>query len=375
MKKIKKLVRKSLVIGLVLLFAGVSIVPGISGDPIENSPPIADAGGPYTGFEGSPVTLDASGSYDPDGDSIVFNWDLDDDGFIEFRYWTGESIIEWTWYDDYYGDITVFVMDIYDDEDSDTTTVTIYNVAPTITSLSGLPTDPISIGETISLTSSFTDPGIYDTHTASIDWGDGTQTSGTVSDYNVTGSHSYGDVGVYTVILTVTDDDGGSDIVIFQYVVVYDPDSGFVTGGGWINSSEGAYTLDPNLTGKATFGFVSKYKKGKQTPTGNTEFQFHAAHLNFHSKEYDWMVIAGPKAMFKGNGTINGTGNYGFMLSAIDEELTPSTDIDLFRIKIWDKDNNDEIIYDNQLGESEDKDPITEIGGGQIKIHKKCKDF
>jgi len=74
--------------------------------------------------------------------------------------------------------------------------------------------------------------------------------------------------------------------------------------------------------------------------------------------------------MYKGTGTINGEGNYGFQLSAIDEDLTPSTDVDLFRIKIWDKDNNDEVIYDNKLGAEDDSDPTTEIGGGNIKIHK-----
>jgi hypothetical protein len=82
------------------------------------------------------------------------------------------------------------------------------------------------------------------------------------------------------------------------------------------------------------------------------------------------LVIAGHKAIFKGTGTINGEGNYGFQLSAIDEDLTPSTDVDLFRIKIWDKDNNDEVIYDNKLGAEDDSDPTTEIGGGNIKIHK-----
>jgi hypothetical protein len=59
-EKIIKLVRKRLVIGLSLLLAGVSLVPGISAIEIENNPPIADADGPYTGFEGSPVTFDAS---------------------------------------------------------------------------------------------------------------------------------------------------------------------------------------------------------------------------------------------------------------------------------------------------------------------------
>ena len=172
------------------------------------------------------------------------------------------------------------------------------------------------------------------------------------------------------LILTVTDDDGEVGASMFQYVVIYDPAGGFVTGGGWIDSPTGAYPADPTLTGKANFGFVSKYKKGATTPTCETEFQFKVADLNFHSDSYDWLVIAGPKAMYKGTGTINGEGNHGFMLTAIDEKLTPSTDVDLFRIKIWDKDNGDAIVYDNQIGEADDADLSTAIQGGSVVIHK-----
>ena len=94
--------------------------------------------------------------------------------------------------------------------------------------------------------------------------------------------------------------------------------------------------------------------------------------MDFRSNDYEWLVIqiAGAKATYKGSVTINGQGNYGFKLTSIDEELTPSTDVDLFRIKIWDKDNNDEIIYDNQLGDDDDADPTTQIAGGNIKIHE-----
>lgn len=126
---------------------------------------------------------------------------------------------------------------------------------------------------------------------------------------------------------------------------------------------------EPTLTGKANFGFVSKYKKGQSTPDGNTEFQFKAGDLNFHSTSYEWLVIAHHKAMYKGTGTINGQGNYGFMISVIDEALTPSTDVDLFRIKIWDKNNGDAVVYDNQMGDGENADPTTAIGGGSIVIH------
>ena len=59
----------------------------------------------------------------------------------------------------------------------------------------------------------------------------------------------------------------------------------------------------------ASFGFVSKYKKGATIPTGQTEFQYKVGSLNFHSTDYQWLVIAGARAQYKGTGTINGQGN------------------------------------------------------------------
>jgi len=142
-------------------------------------------------------------------------------------------------------------------------------------------------------------------------------------------------------------------------LVVYDPDAGFVTGGGWIDSPEGAYKLDQSLTGKASFGFVSKYKKGASIPEGNTEFQFKAGNLNFHSTSYDWLVVTGSNyARFKGSGTINGSGDYTFMLWAGDGEP------DTFCIKIWYEDGGTEdIVYDNGMNQA--------IGGGSIVVHTK----
>jgi len=232
-------------------------------------------------------------------------------------------------------------------------------------------------GTEIELTAVFTGP-TWGNYTATIDWDDGsdTQGTGTVNVSNgagtVNGSHTYASTGVYTVEVTLNHticSYSNSVTAEFQYAVVYDSSEGFVTGGGWIDSPAGAYTSDPTLTGPANFGFVSKYKKGQSIPTGNTEFKFKAGNLNFHSDRYDWLVIAGPKAIYKGTGTINGTGDYGFMLSAIDEELMQSTDVDMFRIKIWDK-SIDTAIYDNQISDDDNADPTTEIGGGQIVIHK-----
>ena len=171
--------------------------------------------------------------------------------------------------------------------------------------------------------------------------------------------------GVYTITGTATTPfDPVSDT---WTLVVYDPSGGFVTGGGWIYSPAGAYTLNAELEGKATFGFVSKYQKGANVPTGNTEFQFRAAGMNFKGTSYDWLVVAGSRAQYKGTGTINGLGVYKFLLTAIDGQINGGGGVDKFRIKIWDSTG---VIYDNQLGDADTADPSTVIAGGSIVIHK-----
>ena len=46
--------------------------------PSENKAPEADAGGPYTGVEGSPVQFDGSGSSNPDNGTLKYEWDFGD---------------------------------------------------------------------------------------------------------------------------------------------------------------------------------------------------------------------------------------------------------------------------------------------------------
>jgi hypothetical protein len=256
---------------------------------------------------------------------------------------------------------------------SDTITVTVANVAPHIISLTGPPTIPISIGSSLNLNGVFTDPGCLDTHTVTILWDDGQTTTENlpVGVYTASRSHTYTTPGVYTITFIVTDDDGGSDTrSIETYVVVYDPNCGFVTGGGWIIAPPGSYPAGPSLSGRCNFGFVAKYKKGQSIPQGNTEFQFQLGDINFHSETYQWLVITGPKATFTGVGTINGYGHFGLRLTAIDGKISGGGGVDKFRIKIWDIDNGNIIVFDNNIGQSDDANPTTALYGGQITIHK-----
>jgi hypothetical protein len=192
-------------------------------------------------------------------------------------------------------------------------------------------------------------------------FGDGTNGSGAVP------THAYAATGIYDLCLTVNDGTVDSAPVCTM-AVVYDPSAGFVTGGGWILSPAGAYKPDPSLSGKATFGFVSKYKKGAKVPEGNTEFHFEAGGFQFHSTAYEWLVISKDKmtAQFKGAGTVNGAldanGNaYKFMLWAGDG--TGPNGVDTFRLRIWweDADGVEHDVYDNGFGQ--------EIGGGSIVVH------
>jgi len=229
------------------------------------------------------------------------------------------------------------------------------------------------VDSTVSVTADFSDPDFADTHTAVWDWGDSSTGSGLISEAGgngtVSGSHMYANPGVYVVTLTVTDSHDAEDTESFQYVVVYDPAGGFVTGSGWIDSPPEALTTNPELTGKANFGFVSRYQKGASLPSGSTEFQFKAGDLSFRSTTYDWLVIAGAKAQFKGLGTVNGSGQYGFILTVTDNQIDGGGNLDKFRIKIWDRETGT-VIYDNQLGADEPVDPSTVLGGGAIVIHK-----
>jgi len=425
-----------------------------------NTPPTAEAGGPYSGDEGSAIPLDGATASDPDEDTLTYAWSVDDAAVCSFDDASALNP-NLTCSDDGTYQVTLAVDDGQYDPVSDSATVTVNNVAPTATfgndgpvdegssftlSLSGAsdpstadtdagfeyafdcgdgsgyafstsssavcptddngvravkgkikdkdggvteytasvtvnnvaptigaitaPIDPVDINDQpVSVEVAFSDPGTADTHDVTWDWGDETSDTQTGAGSPATQGHAYAEAGVYVVTVTATDDDGGSATGTYEFIVIYDPDSGFVTGGGWIMSPEGAYAADPTLTGKANFGFVSKYKKGASVPTGKTEFQFKAGDLNFQSSSYDWLVIAGARAKYKGLGTINGAGNYGFMLTATDAELTSSTDVDLFRIKIWDRDT-DEVVYDNKMGADDDGYAGTEIGGGNIKIHK-----
>jgi len=78
-----KLWKKGLVLGIIVLFIGIAIIPNIHAEvsktnfvqkKTDNIPPVADAGGPYNGKAGEVIVLDGSDSYDPDGIIVEWYW-------------------------------------------------------------------------------------------------------------------------------------------------------------------------------------------------------------------------------------------------------------------------------------------------------------
>jgi hypothetical protein len=194
-----------------------------------------------------------------------------------------------------------------------------------------------------------------------------------VNPSSVTPTFTSAEAGIFTVTLEVCD--AAQCDTAESTVTVYDPTGGFVTGGGWIDSQPGscgpaapAGVCAGDPTGRATFGFVAKYKKGATVPHGSTAFAFRAAGMEFASDSYEWLVVAGKdRAQFKGRGSVNDEDGYGFMLTAFDGGRDQP---DGFRIKVW---NDDGIVYDNLAGAD---DALTQgntqvIGAGNVVIHRK----
>jgi PKD repeat protein len=152
--------------------------------------------------EGQSGSFDANGSTSSPDAIVLYEWDWDYDGVTFVASGDTGATHSHTWLDD--GPYTVAVRVTDDDGSTDIAklAVIVNNVAPTV---NAGPDKTADEGDVVNFSGSFTDPGLADTHTIEWDFGDSTTAVGTL-----TPSHVYADNGIYTVTLTVTDDDGAS---------------------------------------------------------------------------------------------------------------------------------------------------------------------
>jgi uncharacterized repeat protein (TIGR01451 family) len=126
------------------------------------------------------------------------------------------------------------------------------NLAPVVEAGDKVLTAP---GQPVAVHATFTDAGRADTHTATIDWGDGTQEAGTVAESNgsgtVAGTHVFSGDRTFVVEVCVTDDDGETGCDSFQANGILDlgltktHDAGTLVTPGQVVT----YTLTASLRG------------------------------------------------------------------------------------------------------------------------------
>jgi Zn-dependent metalloprotease len=214
--------------------------------------PTADAGGPYATPEGTYVVLSGAGSAagtDPSAGSIVlYEWDLDNDSAYDDATGVAPSF-------PHVGQDGIFtvglrVTDEWGLTDADTATVTVTNVAPTVT------IDPIpEIDEfgTTTISGVITDPGWLDGLIATIDFDDGAgpqplaafvenEEPDSTLTFNVT--KQYGDDGTFEVTVTGFDDDtsgvGTADAVVHNV----DPTAVIDTSGEQVYDGVSAFIVE-----------------------------------------------------------------------------------------------------------------------------------
>ncbi len=98
-----------------------------------NQPPVADAGGPYSGNEGDTIVLSASKSTDPERDPLLFRWSFTDNGTWDTG-WSPDPTASVRYTDEFAGQARVGVSDGYSTAEA-VAAVTIANVPPAILSL------------------------------------------------------------------------------------------------------------------------------------------------------------------------------------------------------------------------------------------------
>lgn len=207
---------------------------------VVNVDPVADAGGPYPGVEGSSVSF-SGGATDPGNDTFTFEWDFGDGN-------TGSgAAASHTYAAD--GDFIVRLTVTDDDGGSGmaTTTATVADADPAA-AFTFSPAGP-SVGVEVSFTdASASYDGIVGWEW-DLEYTEGLEPTAVSTDQNPL--HTYASAGTYTVRLTVREADGDVSSVDQQVVVSQEPVNTMPTASGV--AITGTARVGEQLTGVYTY--------------------------------------------------------------------------------------------------------------------------
>lgn len=186
----------------------------IGADEYQIVPPSANTDGPYSATEGQTMTLDGSGSTDPDGTIVRYEWDVNNDGSYEYSSSSSTQSHNYGQQGTYI--IKLRATDNHDATDEETTTANISDTWPTADFFGSPTTGPAP------LTVSFTDVSSGYDQPLTYAWD--FDNNGSVESTLQNPSSNYSGQGTYPVKLTVTDSDGSANSTIkTNYVTVTPP--------------------------------------------------------------------------------------------------------------------------------------------------------
>ncbi len=202
---------------------------------IINAPPVVNPGGPFSGQEGTPVTI-AGTVTDPDGPNLTTVWSITPQSGVDpgatcaiTNPAAQTTTVRCT--DDGVYRLTLTANDGVNTPVSASTTLTLTNVAPQVSISAPVNNFSVPRGTTVNFIAPFTDIGTNDRHTCTVNFDDGTPVvNGAVNEVPGSGtcttSHLFTALGPHNVTVTVTDDDGGSATAVVR-VNVYLPGGAF----------------------------------------------------------------------------------------------------------------------------------------------------